>query len=150
MKVSIEHIKKLREELGVSISDIRYALEESDGNEDKAREFLRKKGLERAEKKSERQIKAGRVFSYIHHTGTLGAMVVLGCETDFVARTDEFQKLGQEIAMQVASLGGENVEEVSKQDYIRDSGKTVEDLIKEVIGKLGENIQLLDLKRLAV
>ena len=97
MKVSVEHIKKLRDELGVSISDIRYALEESDGNEDKARELLKKKGLERAEKKSERQIKAGRVFSYIHHTGAVGAMVVLGCETDFVARTDEFQKLGAEL-----------------------------------------------------
>lgn len=150
MSVSIEHIKKLRDELGVSIADIRYALEESDGDEGKARELLKKKGLERAEKKAERQIKSGHVFSYIHHTGTVGAMVVLGCETDFVARTDEFQRLGAEIAMQVASLGGESAEEVLKQDHIRDSGKTIEGLIKEVIGKLGENIQLLDLKRLAV
>lgn len=146
----IQQIKKLRDELGVSVADIRYALEESEGDEDRARELLKKKGLERAEKKSERQIKAVRVFSYIHHTGTVGAMVVLGCETDFVARTDEFQELGQEVAMQVASLGGESVEEVLNQDYIRESRKTIEQLIKEVVGKLGENIQLLDFKRLSV
>ena len=150
MKVSVEHIKKLRDELGVSISDIRYALEESDGNEDKARELFKKKGLERAEKKSERQIKAGRVFSYIHHTGAVGAMVVLGCETDFVARTDEFQKLGAELVMQVASLGAGTVSELQGQDYIRDSSKTVGTLIQETSGKLGENIQVKEIKSFRV
>lgn len=150
MKVSIELVKHLRDETGASIADIKNALEEADGNEDKARELLKKRGLERAAKKAEREIKAGRVFSYIHHTGTVGSMIVLGCETDFVARTDEFQKLGSEIALQVASIDAENVEELLKQDYIRDSSKTIEQLIKEVVGKLGENIQLLDFKRLSV
>src|SRR3989344_5081257 len=132
---NIEDIKKLRDETGASVGDIRNALDEAQGNEDKARELLKKRGLERAEKKSEREIKAGRVFSYIHHTGTVGGTVVLGCETDFVAKTEDFQKLGQELAMQVSSMSEismapESVEEFLRQDYIREPSKTIETLIK--------------------
>jgi len=152
---NIEDIKKLRDETGASVSDIRNALDEAQGNEDKARELLKKRGLERAEKKSEREIKAGRVFSYIHHTGTVGGTVVLGCETDFVAKTEDFQKLGQELAMQVSSMSEismapESVEEFLRQDYIREPSKTIETLIKEVVGRLGENIIVIDFKRFVV
>lgn len=158
MSVSVNQIKSLREETGASVADIRNALEEAGGDplvdsgqvEKRARELLKKRGLERAAKKAEREIKAGRVFSYIHHSGTVGGMVVLGCETDFVAKTDEFQKLGAEIAMQVASMNPESKEELLAQDYIREHGTTIEGLIKSVIGKLGENIQLLDFKRCLV
>ena len=139
---NIEDIKKLRDETGASVSDIRNALDEAQGNEDKARELLKKRGLERAEKKSEREIKAGRVFSYIHHTGTVGGTVVLGCETDFVAKTEDFQKLGQELAMQAASLPTEKVDDFLKQEYIRDPSKKVSDLIKEAVLKFGENIKV--------
>ncbi|MEK7521599.1 MAG: elongation factor Ts [Patescibacteria group bacterium] len=152
---NLELIKKLREETSASVSDIRNALDEAQGYEDKARELLKKRGLERAEKKSEREIKAGRVFSYVHHTGTVGGTVVLGCETDFVAKTEDFQKLGNELAMQVSStsessMAPESVEDFLKQDYIRDPGKSVKTLIKEVVGKLGENIVVVEIKRFQV
>lgn len=148
MAISIDQIKKLREETGAPIADIKRALESSGGNEEKAKEALIKSGFERADKKAARQTKAGRVFSYIHHSGTVGAIITLLCETDFVARTDEFQNLGREIAMQVASMNPESKEELLNQDYIRDAGKKIETLIKEVIAKTGENIQLKDFKRL--
>lgn len=144
--VDIQQIKKLRDEMGASVSDIRNALDEAQGNEDKARELLKKRGLERAEKKSEREVKTGRVFSYIHHTGTVGGTVILGCETDFVAKTDDFQKLGQELAMQAASMGG-TVSEFVEQDYVRDPSKTIGTLVKEVSGKLGENVKVVDVRR---
>lgn len=150
MTISVDQIKKLREETGAGIADIRNALEEAKGKEDKAKELLRKKGFEKADKKASREIKAGRVFSYVHHSGTIGAMITLGCETDFVGKTDEFQKLGAEIAMQVASMNPESMDDLLKQDYIREPGKTIETLIKEVIAKTGENCQLLDFKRFGV
>ncbi len=143
---NIEDIKKLRDETGASIADIRSALDEAQGNEDKARELLKKRGLERAEKKADRAIKAGRVFSYIHHTGTVGGTVVLGCETDFVAKTEDFQKLGNELAMQAASMGG-TVSEFVQQDYVRDSSKTIGTLVQETSGKLGENIKVVEVHR---
>lgn len=147
---NIDTIKKLREETAAGMHDIKNALEEAQGNEDKAKEILRKKGFEKADKKADREIKAGRVFSYVHHNGSIGAMITLGCETDFVAKTDEFQKLGAEIAMQVASMNPESMEELLKQDYIREPGKTIETLIKEVVAKTGENCQLLDFKRFGI
>lgn len=149
-KISIDQIKKLREETNAGVMEVRRALEEAKGNEAKARELLKASGIARADKKAEREIKAGRVFSYIHHSGTVGAIVTLGCETDFVAKTDQFLELGKEIAMQVASMGGENVKEVLAQEYIRDNKKTIQDLIKEVIAKTGENCTLSDFKRLSV
>lgn len=149
-KADIKQIKKLREETGAGINDIKTALEEAKGNEDKAKELLKKAGFARADKKASREIKAGRVFSYVHHSGTVGSMVVLGCETDFVAKTDEFQNLGKELAMQVASMKPESKEDFLKQDYIRDPQKNIETLIKEVVAKTGENCQLLDFKRFEV
>lgn len=150
MKIDIDLIKKLRFETGAGFNDIKSALEEAKGNEDKAKELLKKAGFARADKKASREIKAGRVFSYVHHSGTIGAMVVLGCETDFVAKTDEFQILGRELAMQVASMSPESKADFLKQDYIREPGKSIETLIKEVVAKTGENCQLLDFKRFEV
>ena len=100
--------------------------------------------MERAEKKGDRQVKAGLVFSYVHHTGRVGSMVALACETDFVVKTDEFRNLGRELAMQVAASRPLSVEEFLKENYNRDSSKTIGELVKEVIGKLGENIQVVD------
>ena len=147
MKISIEQIKKLREETGAGIADIKVALEEAKGNENKAKELLRKKGFERADKKASREIKAGWVFQYSHHTGQVIGVVVLGCETDFVARNELFQKLGQEVAMQVASMNPENIQELLSQEYIKDSSKTIETLIKETIAKTGENIVIESFRR---
>ncbi|MDO8452230.1 MAG: elongation factor Ts [bacterium] len=150
MKSTIEQIKKIREETSAPIADIRNALEASKGNESKAKEWLRKKGFERADKKGEREVKAGTVQTYLHATGNSGATVVLLTETDFVSRTDEFKTLAREIAMQVCAMNPENEKELLSQPYIRDAGKTVGELIKENIAKFGENIQLKDFKRFQV
>jgi elongation factor Ts len=146
VNIDVLAIKKLREITGAGISDCRQVLDETKGDQKKAIELLRKRGIEKAAKKADRQVKAGMVFAYIHHTGTLGALVSLSCETDFVARTDDFQKLGKELCLQIASNQPENVKELLKQEYIRDPSKTIETLIKETIGKLGENILVTDFK----
>ena len=104
------------------------------------RKIIAEKGLAKAAKKSDRSTAAGRVYSYIHTTGKVGAMVEVNCETDFVARTDEFKTLAHELAMQVAAMDPASVEKLLKQEYIRDSAKTIDQLVKETIAKVGENI----------
>ncbi len=146
MKVKVDDIKKLRDQTGAGIADCREALEECEGDEKKAVEILRKKGLEKAAKKTSREVKAGSVFSYVHHNGQVGVLVSLACETDFVAKTDDFQALGKELTLQIAAGKPSSVAELLDQDYVRDPSKKVADLIKEVIGKLGENIQVVDFK----
>lgn len=150
MKVNIDDLKKLRELTGAGVADCRMALEETKGDIKAAQEILRKKGIEKAGKKADRQVKAGKVFTYVHHTGRLASVVALACETDFVAKTEDFEKLGKELTLQVASTSPESIEALLKQEYIRDSAKTIEDLIKETIGKLGENIQVTDFKIVTV
>lgn len=150
MATQVEKIKQLREESSASISDVNAALKESDGDMDKAREWLKKKGFERAEKKSERATEQGLVESYVHGNGKVGVLVELLCETDFVARTNEFKNLAHEIAMQVAAMEPKDNKALLSQEYIRDASKTIEDLIKEAIAKLGENIQLKRFTRFAL
>ncbi len=146
MAIDVAAIKKLRELTSAGVSDIRSALDEARGDEKKAIEILRKRGIEKAAKKADRQVKAGMVFAYVHHTGTLGVLVSLACETDFVAKTDDFQKLGKELCLQVASSQPENTEALLKSEYVRDPAKTIAELVKETIGKLGENIQVTDFR----
>ncbi|MDO8488182.1 MAG: translation elongation factor Ts [bacterium] len=146
MKVSLKDIKELREATGAGVADCREALEEAKGNGDKAMLVLQKKGLERAAKKEGRQVKAGHVFSYIHHNGRVGVLVSLACETDFVAKTDDFQALGKELCLHIAASQPETVEDLLDQEYVRDASQKVSQLIKGVIGKLGENIQVIDFK----
>ena len=100
-----EDVKQLRDQTGAGIMDCKRALEESDGDVDKAVAWLRAKGLSTAAKKAGREAREGVVTSYIHHGGRLGVLLELNCETDFVARTDDFQQLARELAMQVAGLG---------------------------------------------
>lgn len=139
----IEKIKKLRAETGAGILDIKQALNKSNGDIEKAKKLLEKQGLAKASKKSERITNEGLIFSYIHVNNKVGAMVEMRCETDFVARTEEFQTLAKEVAMQVAAMSPSSIEELMSQDYIRDPGKKLEDLVKESIAKLGENIRLI-------
>ncbi len=138
-KINIQQIKKLREETGVAIIRIREVLEEVKGNEKEALSILKKEGLEKAEKRVERETSQGKIFAYVHHTGRVAGVVELLCETDFVAKNELFEKLGKDISMQVASMGDKNIE---KQEFIKDPSKTVTDLIKEVIAKTGENVRL--------
>jgi elongation factor Ts len=140
MTVNVEDIKKLREKTGGGIADCRKALEEAKGDFKKAEELLKGWGIDKAASKSDRVVGAGLIETYIHGGGKVGAMVEVNCETDFVARTDEFKSLAHELAMQVAAMDPKDVKDFEKEDYIRDSSKTIEALIKETIAKVGENI----------
>ncbi len=146
----VKLIKQLREETQASIADCRKALEETNEDFKKAKEWLVKHGIEKAEKKSDRETSQGLVESYIHQNGKVGAMVEILCETDFVARTEEFKKLAHEVAMQIVAMNPKDVETLLKQEYIRDSSLTIEQLVKSVIGKLGENIVIKGFTRLEI
>ncbi|HEX6462104.1 MAG TPA: translation elongation factor Ts [Candidatus Saccharimonadales bacterium] len=102
MPVSLEEVKKLKELTGVGLTDAKHALEEAEGNFDKALEAMRKKGLTKAEKRGEREAREGLVDSYVH-SGRIGVLVEVNCETDFVARTDDFKNLVHDIAMHIAA-----------------------------------------------
>jgi elongation factor Ts len=110
MGVSIEDIKKLKELTGVGLTDAKGALVEADGDFDKALEAMRKKGLTRAEKKGDREAREGIIDSYVH-SGRIGVVVEVNCETDFVARLDAFKKMAHEIAMQIAAMSPQYVSE---------------------------------------
>lgn len=144
--MDVQKIKQLRTKTGAGIADCNKALKETKGDLKKAEEILRKKGFEKAAKKKDRTTAAGSIVSYIHAGGKVGSLIEINCETDFVARTDEFKGLAQEIAMQVAAMNPKDVKTLLAQDYIRDSSKTVDALIKETIAKLGENIQVARFK----
>lgn len=187
-EISAKAVKELREKTGAGMMDCKKALTESNGDINKATEWLRQKGITSAEKKAGRVAAEGIVDSYIHTGGRIGVLVEVNCETDFVARRQEFQTLVRNIAMQIAAcpqveyvkvadipeaivqkekeiemgrddLSGkpENIKEkivqgriekrlkemsLMDQPYIRDQNKTVEELVKESIAQLGENIQV--------
>lgn len=110
MGVSIEDIKKLKELTGVGLTDAKVALVEADGDFDKALEAMRKKGLTRAEKKGDRETREGVIDSYVH-SGRIGVIVEVNCETDFVARLDDFRELAHQISMQIAAMAPQYVSE---------------------------------------
>lgn len=143
----LELVKKLREETQSSIADCRKALDESNGDYKKAIEWLAKRGAEIAEKKADRQTSQGLVEAYVH-SGKVGVLVTLLCETDFVARTQKFKNLAHEIALQISAMNPKDVTSLLSQEYIRDSQMTIEQLIKSVIGKIGENIQVREFSRI--
>jgi elongation factor Ts len=136
-----EKIQKLREATGAGVMDCKRAMEESGGDMEKAAAIIREKGLAKAEKKSERSTGAGLLKTYIHN-GRVGVLLELHCETDFVSRSEDFDNLARELAMQVAAMNPENVEELLKQAYIKDESTDIDSLIKSVIAKFGENIKV--------
>ena len=146
-KVTMGQIKQLRLKTKAGVLDCRQALEESGGDLAKAEKWLREKGIEAASKKEGRETKHGLVGAYSHHDGTKASLVALACETDFVARTQEFKTLVQEIAMQVTAMTPKDVKALLKQPWIRDESRTIADLLKEMTAKTGENIVLKDFKR---
>ena len=143
----MEKIKELREVTGAGVMDAKKALEESKGDMKMAVELIRAKGLARAEEKSDRDVQSGKVYCYTHLGGTAAAMVEVACETDFVANNPEFEALCKEIAMQIVSMNPKDVEELLSQAYIRDATKTIEQLMKELVGKTGENIRIIRFAR---
>ncbi len=143
----MEDVKKLREMTGAGMLDCKKALEEAGGDIEKAKEILRVKGLAKAEKKAGRETKEGLIYVVLSEDRKKGAMIELNCETDFVARNEEFRKLAERIARhvlekeEIGDSEGEG-EKILSQELYDEPGKTVELLIKEAIAKIGENIKL--------
>lgn len=133
MQVSPEQIKALRDETGISVMQCKHALEEAGGDVEKARILLRKKGSDAASKKSDRTLGAGAIASYVHTTGEVAALVQLACETDFVAKNEDFVALARDIAMHVAALAPQYV---SRDDVSPDALEKAKDVFaREVEGK---------------
>ena len=184
-KISAKDVAELRARTGAGMMDCKNALEETSGDADKAMELLRKKGMAKADKRTGREAREGIVASYIHPPGKIGVIVEINCETDFVARTDDFKNLGREIAMHIASanpvavdasgipaeavdrerrIAEEQARQSGKpeaviakmvegkvesyykevallsQPWVREPKKTIADLVKEISGKVGENV----------
>lgn len=187
MGISAQEVKKLRDKTGAGMMDCKKALQESDGDMDKAMDILKRQGIAKAEKKSSRTANEGRITSYIHPGGRIGVLLELNCETDFVAKTDDFQNLANDIAMQIAAMSpiavdreevdqalidkertiySEQAKEEGKpehiiekivdgriekyfseivlteQAFVKDTDKSVGDLITDSVAKLGENISI--------
>lgn len=142
MEFNINDIKILREETGAGVLEVKQALESAGGDVKKAKEELMKKVASKAAKKADRTAADGLVYSYIHATGKVGSMVVIGCETDFVAKTDDFKNLCREVAMQVCTSDFETVEDLNNSEYIRDGSKKIQDIVNEVTSKTGEKIEI--------
>jgi elongation factor Ts len=164
MAISTEQIKQLREATGAGVLDCRAALEEAQGDIDKAKDILREKGLGKAAKRAGRAASDGVVELYSHGGGRVGVMVEVNCETDFVARSEAFRSLAHEIALHIAASAPEWVKKedvpqarmdgldndkvdtfldekvLLRQSYVRDDAKTIQELISESIGTIGENI----------
>ena len=182
-----QDIVKLREKTGAGMMDCKNALKECDGNMDKAIDYLREKGIAKAAKKADRIAAEGAVFSYVHMNGSIGVIVEINCETDFVAKAPQFQELGKDIAMHIAAANPKYLtkEEVDKteldkekeilrtqalnegkpekivdkmvegrinkyyqevclmeQEFVKDSSKTITEVINEAILKIGEKITI--------
>lgn len=195
MAFTAEDVKKLRAMTGAGMMDVKRALEETDGNMEKAANLLRERGIAKAGKKSDREAKEGFIGSYIHHNGKIGVLLELNCETDFVARNEKFQELARNIAIHIAMAAPayktreevpaaalENEREILRkqaaeegkpanviekmvegrlnkfyaeqclleQPYIKDDKKTIEQLLKESIATIGENIQVGSFHRISI
>ena len=174
--VTTSMVKDLRERTGAGIMDCKRALQEAEGNLDKAVDLLKQQGLAKAEKKSGRMASQGLVEVYVHAGGRIAAMVEINCETDFVARTPEFRQLARDVAMQVAAMSPTYVSEdvvpaeiwgalesehgdrkkaaeavaLLQQPFIKDPKSSIRDLIRTGIAKLGENVQVSRFARFEV
>ena len=156
--VSVDDVKRLREETGAGVMDAKRALDQAEGDFDRARELLREGGAATAAKRSGRQTGEGLVESYIHSDGRIGVLVELNSETDFVARTEQFRQLAHDVAMQVAAMdpAGLTVDDLPEdvpehereqhalltQAFIKDADKTIQQLVQDIVSATGENIRI--------
>jgi len=160
MATPTELIKELREKTGAGIMECKRAIEDASNDLGKAEQLLKERGLAKAAKKVGREANQGIVDSYIHAGGRVGALVEVNCETDFVARNDEFRSLVHDIAMQVAAMGPSRISgdepipdgaggdvPLLDQPFIKDNARTIQDLVTESIAKLGENIVVRRISR---
>ncbi len=147
MEITPEMIKQLREETSVSLMKCKSALEDAAGDMEKARAILQEQGAKAAEKKADRELGSGIVDSYIHPNKTMGVLLKLACETDYVARNEDFIQLADDIAMHIAAMNPESIEDLNEQPYVKNPEITVGILIKENILKIGERIEVNDYTR---
>jgi elongation factor Ts len=145
MAVTAEAVKELRDKTGISMMECKKALEEAEGDRDKALALLGTRAAAAAAKKADRELGAGIIASYIHNQGQVGAMVFVACETDFVGKTDEFGALARDIAMHAAAMRPADIAELSAQPFIKDPEKTVADLISGAVQKFGERVEVKEL-----
>lgn len=149
MNVSVEDIKKLKELTGIGLTDAKKALMEAEGDFDKALEELRKKGLTKAEKKGDRETREGVIDAYVH-SGRIGVVVEVNCETDFVARLDEFKEFAHQMAMQVAAMSPKyaTVEDIPAEEYEAKKKELLEsDTLKGKPAEMAEKIVEGQLKK---
>ena len=149
--ITTDQIKALRDKTGISVMQCKQALESADGDEGKALELLKKKGAEIAAKKSSsRNLGAGVVVSYIHTGETVGVMLELLCETDFVAKNPEFKSVARDIGMHIAAMSPGDVSELLEQPFIKDPSKKISDLINNTVQKFGERTEIGQFVRFSV
>jgi len=165
VQVTIELVRTLREQTGAGVMECKEALVSNDGDLEKAADSLREKGSAKVAKRAGRDTTEGIVEAYVHTGGRVGAIVELGCETDFVARTGDFQELAHDLAMQVAAMAPTYVDKkemeegdtrpaaqvsLLQQPFIKKSGSSVEEVVQELAAKVGENVRVLRFTRLAL
>ena len=148
VKITADQIRKLRDKTGAPVMRIKKVLEELKADEKKAEEVLKKEGFEKASKRAGRETSQGLVEAYVHHSGKVASMVEVLCETDFVARNELFKQLAHDLALQVASMEAKGAKDLEKQEFIKDPSKKIEDLVKEVIAKTGENVRIGRISRI--
>ncbi len=158
-EITTELIKELRDKTGVSVMQCKKALEEAGGDLEKATAVLLERSAKEAEKKSDRALGAGYISSYVHSTGTVGAMVELLCETDFVAKNEDFKVLARDIAMHVSATNPKSVkaeessldgEALLDQSFIKNPELTIKNLLQSAVQKFGENIEISRFVRFSV
>lgn len=136
-----QDLLKLREATGAGVMDCKRALEDAGGDYEKAKDLIMERGVAKAEKRAERKTGSGVLETYVHN-GRIGVILELRCETDFVAKTDVFKTLAHDLAMHIASMNPENIDELLKQPFVKDEKIVVGDLVTQAIAKTGENIRL--------
>jgi elongation factor Ts len=136
--ITIDQVKELRDETSVSVQECKKALQEAGGDKVKAKEILMKWGKDLASKKSTRGTTQGIIASYIHANSKVGVLLDLACETDFVAKSDDFKNLAHELCLQIAAINNES--NLLEQAWIKDPTKTIKNLIEDYVLKIGENI----------
>lgn len=141
-KKIIELVKKIRAETGLGIMEIKAALEEAKGDEKKAKEILKEQGFAKAEKRAEKETHQGIVATYTHSTGKIGVMVELLCETDFVAKNEEFVAVAKDFCLQIAAMAPKDSKELLVQEFVKDPSLKMKDLVVALNSKFGENIKL--------
>jgi elongation factor Ts len=132
-------IAELREQTGMGLMDVKKALDEADGNKPKALELLKERGAHIMNKKADRHASEGLIEAYVH-SGKIGVLVEINCETDFVARSETFKEFAHDLSLQISSMAPATVEELLEQSFIKDSKLTIAGYLANVTGKLGEKV----------